>query len=125
MLCLSASARHGSGGAANGQFVKTIVDGVLTALHAHADSTTAHELGRRLAANLALPAENIAALLLAKERAALGTCQRLIVLRGRGVQCQPEDARVAALRIELDRTATSWTLTGRITRAEHESGAAA
>ena len=31
-------------------------------------------------------------MLLAKERAALGTCQRLIVLRGRGVQCQPEDA---------------------------------
>jgi hypothetical protein len=82
------------------------VDGVLTALHAHADSTTAHELGRRLAANLALPAENIAALLLAKERAALGTCQRLIVLRERGGQCQPEDARAGTLRTELDRTAT-------------------
>lgn len=102
-------------GAANGQFVKTLVDGVLTGLHAHADPTTASELGRRLAANLTLPAENIAALLLANERAALGACQRLIVLRDRGVQCQPEDHRVAVLRIELDRTATSWTLTGRIT----------
>jgi hypothetical protein len=70
------------GGAANGQFVKTIVDGVLTAPHAHADSTTAHELGRRWRP---ISAENIAALLLAKEHAALGTCQRLIVLRDRGV----------------------------------------
>jgi hypothetical protein len=102
------------GGAANGQFVKTMVDGVMTALHAHGDATTASELAERLAAKVELPAEQIAALLVGRERAALGICPRLVVVRGMGVQCQPQDGRISALRIEIDRSATAWHLSGRV-----------
>lgn len=118
-LMLRVGAPHYAG-AANGQFVKTLVDGVLTALHAQADSTTADEIARRLAANLALGPDEIADLLLSADRAALGTCHRLIVLRNRGVQCLPEDVRLASLRIEIDQTATAWTLTGRVARPPAE-----
>jgi hypothetical protein len=99
-------------GGATAQFVKTMVDGVMTALHAHGDRTTAADAADRLAATIALPAEEIAALLVDHARAALGTCRRLVVLRLRGVQCQPEDDRISALRIEIDRSATSWTISG-------------
>jgi hypothetical protein len=101
-------------GAANGQFVKTLVDGVLTALHAHGDASTAAEIGRRLAAHVPISGDQVTALLLGDDRAVLGTCRRLIVLRDRGIQCQPEDGRLAAVRIAFDRSATSWTLTGRV-----------
>lgn len=101
-------------GAANGQFVKTMVDGVMTALHAHGDRTTAADAAARLAATIALPADQIAALLVDDERAALGACQRLVVLRGQGVQCQPQDGRISALRIEIDRSATSWSISGKV-----------
>jgi hypothetical protein len=103
-------------GAANGQFVKTMVDGVMTAVHAHGDRSTAAEVAERLATLIPLPAEQIAALLSSDERAALGVCQRLVVLRGPGLQCQPQDGRIAALRIELDRSASAWQLTGQIVR---------
>jgi hypothetical protein len=104
-------------GAANGQFVKTLVDSVLTALHAHGDAGSAEEIGRRVSAQLALSAAQTTALLLSRERAALGTCDRLIVLGDRGIQCQPEDIRLAALRVEIDRSATVWSLSGRISLA--------
>src|SRR4051794_37679059 len=101
-------------GAANGQFVKTVIDGVMTALHAHGDRSGAADVADRLAAAIALPADEIAALLVDDERAALGVRQRLVVLRGRGVQCQPQDGRISALRIEIDRSATSWRITGKV-----------
>lgn len=43
-----------------------------------------------------------------------GTCQRLIVGRGQGVQCYPQDGRISALRIEIDRSASAWQFTGRV-----------
>lgn len=101
-------------GGANAQFVKTMVDGVMTALHAHGDRSTAADVADRIAATIALPAREIAALLVDHERAALGTCRCLVVPRLRGVQCQPEDGRISALRIEIDRSATSWTISGEI-----------
>jgi len=101
-------------GGANAQFVKTVVDGVMTALHAHGDPTSADAVAERLAVNVPLPGDDIAGLLLDDDRAALGFCHRLVVLRGQGVQCQPQDGRVAALRIELDRSLSSWTLSGRL-----------
>jgi hypothetical protein len=103
-------------GAANGQFVKTMVDGVMTALHAHGNGTTVVAVAERLATMIALPADQIAALMLSDERAALGVCQRLVVLRSHGVQCQPQDGRIAALRIEIDRSASAWQLAGKIVR---------
>lgn len=105
-------------GAANGQFVKTMVDGLVTALHVHADQSSATVVADRLATMIPLSADEIAALLLNNERAALGTCKRLVVLRGNGVQCQPQDGRVAALRIEIDRSATTWQLSGQIVRRQ-------
>jgi hypothetical protein len=82
-------------GAANGQFVKTIVDGVMTALHAHRDLTTVADVAARLATVTRLGGPQIAALLVDDERAALGVCRRLVVLRGPGVHCQPQDGRTA------------------------------
>lgn len=108
-------------GAANGQFVKTLIDGVITALHAHGDASTAPVVAERLANRTALPAPVIARLLMSEERAALGPCRRLLVVRGGGVQCQPQDERISALRIEVDRTATSWTLSGTVVDVAHAS----
>ena len=86
-------------GAADGQFVKTMVDGVMTALHAHGDRSTVSHVADRLATTIALPADEIAGLLIDDARAALGACHRLVVLRGQGVQCQPQDGRISAPRI--------------------------
>jgi hypothetical protein len=38
------------------------------------------------------------------------------VLRGHGVQCQPQDGRISGMRIDLDRLARAWTLDGEIVR---------
>jgi hypothetical protein len=103
-------------GAANAQFVKTVVDGVMTALHAHRDRDSAAVVADRLAAASVLPARTIAALMINDDRAALGTCQRLVVLRGQGVQCHPQDGRISTLRIELDRAARSWGISGCLIR---------
>jgi hypothetical protein len=103
-------------GAATGQFIKTVVDGVMTALHAQRDAPTAAAVAERLATMIPMPADQIEALLVRDERAAMGSCQRLIVLRGQGVQCHPQDGRISALRIEIDRSASSWQLTGRVVR---------
>lgn len=104
-------------GSANGQLVKTLVDGVCTALHAHGDRRTASEIGRRMAARLARPPAEIAELLAADDRAALGTREQLVALRGHGVQCHPQDERIAALEVEIDRSAENWTLSGRLALA--------
>jgi hypothetical protein len=101
-------------GAANAQFVKTFVDGVMTALHAHGDSATVDAVARRLVLQTQLSTGEIARLLRDDERAVLGVCHRLVVLRDRGVQCQPQDGRIAALRIEINHSATSWKLAGRL-----------
>jgi hypothetical protein len=83
--------------------------------------TTGDEVALRLAANLSLEPREVADLLVSDERAPRGTCHRLIVLRTLGVQCLPEDSRLATLRIEIDRTATAWTLSGHISRASAEN----
>jgi hypothetical protein len=101
-------------GSANGAFVKLVVDGILSSLHAHGDRATTDEISRRMARQGTLSAGEIAALLVREERAVLGVRPQLIVLRGGGVQCRPDDHRVCALRIELDRSATAWTLAGRV-----------
>jgi hypothetical protein len=74
----------GFSGSARGQFVKTMTDGVLTALHARADRETIGELTNRLRARLRLTAPEIQALLLDDQRAVLGARRRLLVLRDRG-----------------------------------------
>jgi len=101
-------------GSAGGQFAKTMMDGVLTALHAHADRESIDEITNRLRARLHLTAPEIQASLLDDQRAVLGARRRLLVLRGRGVQCRPDDIRVAALKIMIDRYARSWSITGRL-----------
>jgi hypothetical protein len=103
----------------NGQFVKTVVDGVVTALHAHGDARTAAVVAERLTHHLPLPAHDIARLLVDDERAGLGICHRLVVLRGQGVQCQPEDGRISKLRIELDRSASKWFVSGEVISMSH------
>jgi hypothetical protein len=88
----------------------------MTALHAHGDRSAAADVADRLAALIPLGAPQIAALLVDDERAALGVCPRLVVLRGQGVQCQPQDGRISALRIDIDRSASSWQLSGQLVR---------
>jgi hypothetical protein len=36
------------------------------------------------------------------------------VARADGVQCWPQDARVATLRIDIDRSCSSWGLEGHV-----------
>lgn len=114
-LCLDLKiGAPGHAGGANGQFVKALVDGVITALHAHADRGTIDEISRRLEPRIGLSAVEIRALFLDDVRAVLGSRQHLLVLRGRGVQCQPDDVRIRALRIEIDRFAQWWSIKGRL-----------
>lgn len=105
------------GGSVSAQFVKTFIDGVMVALHAHGDHDSIGEIAIRLAAQTRLTPAQIAALLMDSERAALRTCRQLVVIRGSGFQCRPEDHRIAALRIEIDRSAREWSMTGRLARA--------
>ena len=115
-LQLLVGAPHFSG-AVNGEFVKALIDGVMTALHAHADVASAAEVSQRMGMLLSIAPANIEHLLLDDTRAALGTCERLVVLRSSGVQCHPEDHRLSAIRIEVDRTAPTWTLNGSVALA--------
>jgi hypothetical protein len=91
-----------------------LIDGILTALHGHGDALGAEEIGRRLAERMDLPAEEIAQMLVSNDRAVLGICRQLIGLRTSGVQCHPEDLRLARFQLEIVRNAQSWSLRGAI-----------
>ena len=99
-------------GAANGTFVKTFVDGVLVALHYEPDARAVVDVAGRMAARVSLPEGEVARLLCDDTKAALGPVHGLVCLRGEGVQCWPEDGRIAALRLEVDRSAPAWSVTG-------------
>jgi hypothetical protein len=111
-------------GSASPQLVKTVVDGITTALHA-ADPSDGDlpEVARRLSRMVPHEAETVGRWLRAAEGAALGPRARLICLRGKGVQCSPDDGRVSALRLQLDRTADAWSLDARVTTVEPVIGA--
>jgi hypothetical protein len=102
---------------ANGQLVKTLVDGVLTALHAHGNPGTVAEGARRMSEKVGMSEESVAARLLDQRNAVLGVVPNLISFRGTGVQCRPHDHRVGALKVRLEHNSDRWTLDGVVARA--------
>lgn len=101
-------------GCANGALVKTVIDGVLTALHAHEGPEMSIEISERLAVKTGLTRRAVHDLLLDHSAAALGPRRQLIALRAAGVQCSPDDLRVAWARIVIDRSVLAWGLSGQV-----------
>lgn len=99
---------------ANGQLVKTLIDGFLTALHAQEDGPALEMVGRRLEVLTGVPARDVRSHLLGPEPGALGRRRQLVGLRGSGVQCHPDDLRVGSLLVEIVRPSRAWTLSGQV-----------
>jgi hypothetical protein len=110
---------------ASAQFVKTVVDGVFTALHAQGDGETVDRVAELMAKRLGARTDEIARLLRDDANAVLGVRSGLVALRGDGIQCWPDDRRLAAISITLDRSAPSWSLSGRVALIEGTQGAGA
>lgn len=102
-------------GTASAQLVKTVIDGLLTALHAQdlRDPSVA-DVVARLAPMVRREPETVERWLIDDRCAALGVRRRLVHLRGKGIQCAADDARLHAVRLELDRGAREWALEARI-----------
>jgi hypothetical protein len=111
-------------GCANGGLVKTIIDGVLTALHVHRDRGAIGEISRRLAMKAGLLPNSIRDLLLDDSSAVLGPRDRLIAPRASGIQCSPDDLRVAWVRITINRSSKAWALNGRVAASARDPATA-
>jgi hypothetical protein len=89
--------------AAPAKVVKTLVDGVIAALHSH-DRTALAEVSQRVQAQLPTGSpERIAALLVDERPAVLGR-RRLLWPRASGVQWNPADELCLALELRLERS---------------------
>jgi hypothetical protein len=100
-----------------GKLVKPIVDGVISAFHAHTDATDLSEIVGRLAKQLRADPVMIKGYLLDRRRAVLGDVPRLIYLRGDGVQWNPSDHLCTVgelLAGETEPGDRSWAIKGRI-----------
>jgi hypothetical protein len=92
--------------------VKVLVDGVMSALHAH-DGTQLELLAGRLAERLSLPADHVAGLLAGDTPAVLGQRRLLWPFRD-FVQWNPADDAIVRLRI-ASMTSPTWQLSGTLT----------
>jgi len=77
--------------AARPELTKALVDGVVAAFQAQRETATVDEAAARLAGGLLEGPRRIAEMLLDERRAVLGVVDRLIHLRGAGVQWNPSD----------------------------------
>jgi len=91
--------------------VKPLLDGVIAAFHAH-DGTTVEILARRISDTVSQSPRSLIALLVARDRAVLGT-RRLLWLWRDTVQWNPADDRCVAADIRVEcREIPVWTLSG-------------
>jgi hypothetical protein len=97
------------------ELVKALIDGTVAAFQAHGNRTSAAEIAARLAAATGSPPSLIARTLLDDSRAVLGATDRLVHLRGTGVQWNPADHLcVAAQVVCRPAPGTTWMLSGEI-----------
>jgi len=100
-----------------GKLVKPIVDGVISAFHAHTDATDLSEIVGRLANQLRADPVIIQDYLLDRRRAILGDVPRLVYLRGVGVQWNPSDHLCTVGELSAapaDPIDDRWAIRGRI-----------
>ncbi|OBB19693.1 hypothetical protein A5761_00665 [Mycolicibacterium setense] len=104
---------------ASPELVKALIDGTVAAFQCHRDRTSVDEIGARLARTTGRPADLIKQLLLDGRHAVLGAADRLVYLRGAGVQWNPADHLVAAAQVECRPVPdTKWSLSGEIDAVE-------
>jgi hypothetical protein len=84
------------------QLVKPLLDGIVTALQAHADRTTLAAVSDRVATATGVPAHEIERLLGEASNAPLGVVPRLAHLRGDGFQLAPADDRCVAAEVLVE-----------------------
>jgi hypothetical protein len=103
---------------ANAELVKALIDGAVAAFQVHDDIESVDEIAARLARILGKPADLIKQMLLDAMRAVLGP-DRLVYLRGAGVQWNPADHLCVAGQVLCRPVAgTAWTLSGEIHAVE-------
>ena len=97
------------------ELVKSMVDGTIAAFQAHSDRSTVVEISTRLARTTGAEADRFAELLLDQRRAVLGVVNRLVHVRGSGVQWAPSDHMcVVGEVLREDSTGPDWGLSGEI-----------
>jgi hypothetical protein len=94
--------------------VKPLLDGVVSAFHAH-DGTDLAEVAARLA-TLGIAPQEAASLLTDPRHAVLGA-RRLLWLRSEGVQWNPADDALVACELLVERS-SRWRLTGELLQME-------
>jgi hypothetical protein len=95
--------------------VKALIDGTVAAFQVHGNQTSAAEIAARLAVTTGSPATLIARTLLDETRAVLGATDRLVHLRGTGVQWNPADHLCVAGQVVCQPApGTKWMLSGEI-----------
>ncbi len=88
------------------RLTKPLIDGTLTALHAHDDPAAVDLVSRRISARIGVPASDVRSLLSSNEAAILGS-RRLVWPWRESVQWNPADDRCVAFRIQrVDREET-------------------
>jgi hypothetical protein len=97
------------------ELLKAVVDGVVCAFQTHLDQTTVRDMASRIADEISVDPDEVAANLLAPERAVLGARRQLVHSRGPGVQWNPSDHLCVAGQL-LRRQGDRWRLHGEIYR---------
>ena len=95
------------------ELLKAVVDGVVCAFHNHLDEVTVTGVASRIANQIAVEPEVVAATLLAPDCAVLGARPHLVHTRGQGVQWNPADERCVAGQL-MRRPGERWGLSGEI-----------
>jgi hypothetical protein len=97
------------------ELVKALIDGAVSAFHAHADLASLQEIARRIAVTTGQHPDYVAAMLTNAERGVLGRIDKLAFLRGDGVQWNPSDHMCMAGQVTIARhVGDSWKLSGEV-----------
>jgi hypothetical protein len=114
-MSLTLRTPHGMRAQLRPELVKSLVDGVVAAFQAHRDRTTVADISARIAPTLAMEPDRIAQMLLDPGRAVLGVVNRLLHLRGPGLQWNPSDHMCVAGEVLLEApTGPDWRLDGQL-----------
>jgi len=82
--------------------IKGSIDGAIAGFQAQADFSLARQGSQHLAVSLGVPAAEIYESLVGTDRALLGVADRLVDLRGAGVQWKPDDHECVAAELRLE-----------------------
>jgi hypothetical protein len=101
--------------------LKPLLDGVTAAFQAHGDAASATAMADILSGRVDADADDLAGLLVGKQRAILGVVPSLVYAYRGGVKWNPSDDRCVAAEIILDHGAGGYVLSGSVSPAEPNS----